>query len=102
MPAAKKKSAPKAAKKAAKPSKKPAHKPAPKPASKKAEAAALKLIDEAAALLRKGITTSADTTEKARLEAKQKAHTLITKASHSLSGLLGESTSVLRKVVNKL
>ena len=63
---------------------------------------ALKLVDEAAALLRKGISTSADTSEKARLEARKKAHSLIDKASESLSDLLDESASVLRKVAKKL
>jgi hypothetical protein len=63
---------------------------------------ALKLVDQAAALLRQGIRTSADTSEKTRLEAKQKAHTLLNKASSSLSGLLSGSTSTLRNVLNKL
>ncbi|MFZ4682126.1 MAG: hypothetical protein ACOYMS_06470 [Terrimicrobiaceae bacterium] len=63
---------------------------------------ALKLVDQAAALLRQGIRTSANTTEKTRLEAKQKAHTLLNKASSSLSGLLSGSTSTLRNVLNKL
>ena len=63
---------------------------------------ALKLVDEAAALLRKGIRTSADTTEKSRHEAKQKAHTLLNKASSSLGDLLSGSTSALRSVINKI
>ncbi len=75
-----------------------------KPASPEHKIAtnALKLVDEAAVLLRKGISTGADTSEKARLEAKKKAHALIGKAKSSLEGLLEESASTLRKVVNKL
>lgn len=74
------------------------------PASRehKVATSALKLVDEAAELLRKGISTSADTSEKARLEAKKQAHALLGKAKTSLEGLLDESTSVLRKVINKI
>jgi len=72
------------------------------PREKEIADSALKLVDQAAALLRKGIHASADTSEKARLEAKQKAHALLNKASASLSDLLGGSTSVLRKVINKI
>lgn len=64
--------------------------------------AALKLVDEAAALLRKGIRTSANTTEKSRHEAKQKAHTLLNKASSSLGDLLSGGTSALRSAINKI
>ena len=102
-----KKSPVKAAKKSA-PKKAPAKKTAAKkshPASSrehKAANAALKLVDEAAALLRKGIRTSANTTEKTRHEAKQKAHSLLNKASSSLGDLLSGSTSVLRSAINKI
>lgn len=111
MATKKKTSAPKTTKAAAK---KPAvKKAAPKkaattkskaagPREQAAANAALKLVDEAAALLRKGIRTSADTTEKTRHEAKQKAHTLLNKASASLSDLLGGGTSALRSVINKI
>lgn len=68
----------------------------------KAATAALKFVDEAATLLRSGISTSAKTTEKTRLEAKKKAHSLLNKASSSLADVLGTSTSVLRKAINKL
>lgn len=68
----------------------------------KAATAALKLVDEAATLLRSGISTSAKTTEKTRLEAKKKAHSLLNKASSSLAEVLGSGTSVLRKAINKL
>ncbi len=91
MPASKKKPAKKSTKKTATPR-----------SHSTSEANALKLVDEAAALLRKGISTGASTTDKARLEAKKKAHTLLNKASSSLSGILDESTSVLRKVINKI
>ncbi len=74
-------------------------KPSPKP---DATEVALKLVDEAAGLLRKGITTSASTTGKAREEAKKKAHALLTKASSSLESLLSEGTSALRKTINKI
>jgi hypothetical protein len=64
--------------------------------------AALKLVDEAAALLRKGIRVSANTTEKSRHEAKKKAHDLLNQASSSLGSLLSGSTSALRSVINKI
>jgi len=85
---------------------------AKKPAAQKSKAygpretaaanSALKLVDEAAALLRKGVRTGADTTEKARHEAKQKAHSLINQASSTLSDLLSGGTSALRSVINKI
>jgi hypothetical protein len=64
--------------------------------------AALKLVDEAAALLRKGIRVSANTSEKSRHEAKKKAHDLLSKASSSLGDLLSGGTSALRSVINKI
>ena len=75
-----------------------------KPASRehKLATSALKLVDEAAELLRKGISTSANTSEKARLEAKKKAHSLLGKAKSSLEELVDDSASVLRKVINTL
>ena len=63
---------------------------------------ALKMVDKAAVLLRKGIRTSAETTHKARLEAKQQAHGLLSKASSVLGDLLSESTSTLHKVISKI
>ncbi len=63
---------------------------------------ALKLVDEAAALLRKGISTGSDSTEKARLAARKKANSLLSQASRSLSDVLDESASVIRKVINKI
>ena len=93
-----------------------ANKPAPKtarsrttkkpaPAGPREEALAndaLKLVDKAAALLRKGIRSGAETTHKTRLEAKHQAHGLLTKASSVLGDLLSESTSTLHKVINKI
>ncbi|MDX2080179.1 MAG: hypothetical protein SFU53_05285 [Terrimicrobiaceae bacterium] len=64
--------------------------------------AALKMVDEAANLLRRGISTGASTSEKARLEAKQRAHSLLNDASSSLQSLLGSSASSLRKVINRM
>jgi hypothetical protein len=63
---------------------------------------ALKLVDEAAALLRKGIRSSAATTHKTRLEAKQQAHGLLNKASTVLDDLLSQSSSTLHKVIDRL
>jgi hypothetical protein len=63
---------------------------------------ALELVDKAAALLRKGIRSGAETTQKTRLEAKHQAHGLLTKASSVLGDLLSESTSTLHKVINKI
>jgi len=92
------------------PKKKTAKKPVRKPANKATPVShdhsvthsALKLVDEAAALLRKGISTGSDSSEKARLAARKKANSLLNQASRSLSDVLDESASVLRKVINKL
>ncbi len=72
------------------------------PREKKIADSALKLVDEAAALLRKGIRESASTTEKSRHDAKRKAHSLLSKASSSLEGLLSGGTSAVRSVINKI
>lgn len=95
MPVAKKKPAKKTGKKATK-------KTTPVSREHSVTQSALKLVDEAAALLRKGISTGSDSSEKARLAAKKKAHTLLNKASSSLSDVLDEGASVLRKVINKI
>lgn len=100
-PTNKKTAAKKPAAKAARPrtTKKPA------PAGPREEALAndaLKLVDKAAALLRKGIRSGAETTQKTRLEAKHQAHGLLTKASSVLGDLLNESASTLHKVINKI
>ena len=85
-----------------KPSSKPAKKTNPKSKDYSVAESALKLVDEAAALLRKGINTTADSTEDARREARKKAHSLLDKASESLSDLLDGSASVLRKITKKI
>jgi hypothetical protein len=96
-PAAKKAPAKKA------PAKKPAHRKATTTSHEdKLAASALKLVDEAAALLRKGIVTGSSTTERTREDAKKRAHVLLNKASVSLGDLLSGSTSALRKVINKI
>ena len=77
-------------------------KTAPKSKDYSVSESALKLVDEAAALLRKGINTTADSSEEARREARKQAHSLFDKASESLSDLLDESASVLRKIAKKI
>jgi DNA-binding protein HU-beta len=92
-----------------------AHKATPKVTSKpkssakpaaaheeKLTSSALKLVDEAAALLRKGIKTTADVSEKNREEARKRAHSLLTKATSSLNDLLDSGTSALHKAISKL
>ena len=101
MPAPKKKTVTKTPSKKTS-AKKPAAKRKPVSREHKVATTALKLVDEAAVLLRKGISTSATTSEKARLEAKKKAHALLGKAKSSIEELLDDSASVLRKVINKI
>lgn len=72
------------------------------PREDKLASGALRLVDEAAALLRKGIRTGAETSEKTRTDTRKKAHNLLTRASSSLGQLLSEGTSTLHKVINKL
>ncbi len=76
-----------------------------KPAGPREEAIAndaLELVDKAAGLLRKAIRSGADTSRTTRLEAKQQAHSLLTRASSALGQVLTESTSTLHKVINKI
>jgi hypothetical protein len=63
---------------------------------------ALKMVDQAATLLRKGIRSGAETTQKTRLEAKQQAHGLLNKASSVLGDLLSQSSSTLHKVIDRI
>lgn len=72
------------------------------PREEKLASTALKLVDEAAALLRKGIKTTADVSEKNRTEARKKAHSLLSEATSSLSGLLDSGASALHKAISKL
>jgi hypothetical protein len=76
-----------------------------KPAGPREEAIAddaLKLVDKAAGLLRKAIRSGAETSHTKRLEAKQQAHTLLTKASSTLGQVLNQGTSTLHNVINKI
>jgi hypothetical protein len=68
----------------------------------KLASSALKLVDEAASLLRKGITTTADVSEKNRLAAKKRAHGLLNKATSSLSSILEGGSDALHKVIGKI
>lgn len=68
----------------------------------KAAAAALTLVDEAAELIRAGIKAGADGSEKARIQAKKRAHTLLNRAASSLETALGAGTSALGKLINKI
>lgn len=68
----------------------------------KLASSALKLVDEAAALLRKGITTTADVSEKNRLAAKKRAHGLLNKATSSLSSILEGGSDAIHKVIGKI
>lgn len=63
---------------------------------------ALKLVDEVASLLRKGIREGASRTEKTREATHKKALSLITRASNQLNKAVDTGTSVARKAVNKL
>jgi len=72
------------------------------PREEKLASSALKLVDEAAALLRKGIKTTADVSEKNREAARKRAHSLLSKATSSLGGLLDTSASALHKAISKL
>lgn len=72
------------------------------PREEKLANSALKLIDEAASLLRKGVKTTADVSEKNREAARKRAHTLLTKATSSIGGLLDSGSSALHKAISKL
>lgn len=63
---------------------------------------ALKLVDEAAALLRSGIRQGAKTSVETRSSVAKKAHELLTKATGGLSAVLSETSSALHKVVKKI
>lgn len=90
----------------------PVSKSTKKPASKKPTAKvskedkiaaeALKLVDEAAALLRSGIRSGAKNTAEARASAAKKAHGLLTKATGGLSSALSGTSSALHKVIKKI
>jgi hypothetical protein len=63
---------------------------------------ALQLVDEAAALLRGGIRTGAADTAKARIAAKKKASTLLTRATSNLTKVLESGSKTLNSVIGKL
>jgi transposase len=67
----------------------------------KAAEKTIELLDEAARVLRASLRTGAKATAEGRTEAKQKAHSLVTKASDSLSSVLDEAGSILHKAINK-
>jgi 1,4-alpha-glucan branching enzyme len=63
---------------------------------------ALKLVDEAASVLRTGIRSGAETTAKSRIAAKKKANALLGKASTNLSKAIGDSASALQNLLGKI
>ncbi len=63
---------------------------------------ALKLVDQAASVLRGGIRGSAQTTAKSRIAAKKKAHDLLGKASSNLNDAISSSTSALQNLLGKI
>lgn len=81
---------------------KSAPKTTPLSKEEKLAASALKLIDEAAAALRKGVTVSAQTTAKSRETAKKRAHSLLGKAHDTLTQAVDAGTSTLHKVISKI
>ncbi|MEX1118802.1 MAG: hypothetical protein WEB60_08410 [Terrimicrobiaceae bacterium] len=67
----------------------------------KAAEKTIELLDEAARILRSSLRAGAKTTAESRVEAKQKAHSLVTKASNSLSHVVDGAGSILHKAINK-
>jgi len=63
---------------------------------------ALKFLDEATALLRTGIREGAQTTEKSHILAKRKAHSLLGKASKTLSQAIEDGASTLQDFIKKI
>jgi hypothetical protein len=62
---------------------------------------ALKLVDEAASVLRSGIRSGAETTAKSRIAAKRKASALLSKASTNLSQAIESGASTLQGLLGK-
>jgi len=62
-------------------------------------ASALKLVDEAAHLLRQGITVGAESTEKARAAARKKALTLVNQAATQLTTSIDSGATSLRRLL---
>lgn len=63
---------------------------------------ALKLVDEAASVLRAGIRSSAETTAKSRIAAKKKANALLGKASTNLTKAIEGGAASLQNLLGKL
>jgi hypothetical protein len=63
---------------------------------------ALKLVDQAASVLREGIRTGASTTAKSRIAAKKKANSLLDKASSNLSKAIHHGSDSLQKLIGKI
>jgi len=63
---------------------------------------ALKFLDEATTLLRNGIREGAQTTEKSHILAKRKAHSLLGKASKTLSQAIEDGASSLQDFIKKI
>jgi hypothetical protein len=63
---------------------------------------ALKFLDEATALLRTGIRDGAQNTEESRILAKKKAHSLLGKASKTLSQAIEDGASTLQDFIKKM
>ena len=63
---------------------------------------ALKILDEATALLRTGIEEGTKTSEKSRVLAKKKAHSLLGKASKTLSQAIEDGASTLQSFIKKM
>ena len=70
--------------------------------SNKLADSAVKLIDQAASLLKKGVLTGAEKSVVARQNAKKKAMSLVNKATKELDKALKEGSNVLRKGIRKL
>ena len=68
----------------------------------KLAAQALKFLDEATALLRTGIREGAQTTEESHILAKRKAHSLLGKASKTLSQAIEDGASTLQDFIKKM
>ena len=81
---------------------KPASKPAAKSIESKVSSNVIKLIDQAAVVLRKSVETGAEASEKARSLAHRRAHSLIEDAHKRLTQILDDSETVLKKGVKKI
>ncbi len=63
---------------------------------------ALKFIDQAADLLRKGVTISASQSDQVRHTTRKKAHALLGKAHTSLGEALDTGASAIHKLLGKI